>query len=673
MTSAPPEVLVLTSLQELLDAWTDERLDVAIEKCTFLLKKNIKLDSTLTRSVQRILLQCWLEKEEYSKTVTWIEQNSSNSQEMFSDLGHYAQYRMEEYDKITKNSSKESILEQHLLAQSYFHLKQTNAALKVYQEMLNNNDDDDDTTMELLSNALAVIASNGIVPYIPPVDDNHTKWIEKSQDFLLEHPEHCELAFNLGTLQVLTGDESQTNWLEEAEGNCEEKDDLINIETNIAWSHQFWSKDLEEVDYSAAQSSSLPASVIAGVNQSLLKEDSGSKIPSHPHPKWNALQLRMYWYNRAFLQYKADKLVECQESCQSLKRVVGGIESSSSSGKKKKKANDTKKSPADLWWGAKVDILLAHVQAKQSKATQAIEKLEQSVEFLKQQPSCYTIDHAIADILLHLTVLKYPSRKPTSEEAIDVLKSLPASIQLQPAVKATLAELGENQVSNKGKKSPTEQADIYFSQGNFTQAARLYDENLPNPPRSNELAQHLRHVQALASIGDHDRSTELWSSIQPFLDENFEPSSHHLDGESLEKQDLPRSSTTKAIDKQLDSANNDLSSSKAKRSQKSILRKRARKREAYLKELEAKGQYNPDRPTKPNPERWIPKHERSRNRRGGRRGGGINRSAQGGGSQADAERLDAFARRAGTAPTSAGPSTANLKVSNGGRRGGRRR
>ena len=118
MTSAP-EILVLSSLQDLLDAWSEENLDTVIEKCTFLLKKNINLDSSLKGSVQRILVQSWLEKEEYSKAADWIEQNN----QMFPDLKHYAQYRMEQYEKVSKNASKDSSLEQHLSAPvSYTHL-----------------------------------------------------------------------------------------------------------------------------------------------------------------------------------------------------------------------------------------------------------------------------------------------------------------------------------------------------------------------------------------------------------------------------------------------------------------------------------------------------------------------------------------------------------------------
>jgi len=172
------------------------------------------------------------------------------------------------------------------------------------------------------------------------------------------------------------------------------------------------------------------------------------------------------------------------------------------------------------------------------------------------------------------------------------------------------------------------------------------------------------------------------------LEENTSASAPLPDGGALENKALPRSTTSSArssaISNKLAATGNALDDEddSDKPSRENILRRRAVKREAYLKELESKGKYNPDRPTKPDPERWIPKHERSRSSRGGNRGGnrgggrnnnkGLN-SAQGGGSKLDAERLDAAARRAGKTSASSGPSSANLKVSSGGRKGGRRR
>ncbi|CAJ1961775.1 unnamed protein product [Cylindrotheca closterium] len=664
-----PEELVLTTLKAVLDLFLDEKYEEAIIKCSFLLRKKTNLDSSLTTSVQKLLLLCYLEQEDYQKVIDWVDQNNNK----LSELGTYAKYRAKDYSAVSKQASKDSILERHLLAQSYFRLKQTNPALKIYQELLKESKSDD-ARMEVLHNAIAVVADNASIPFVPLSEDGHQKWVDQADEFLQEHPENHDLAFNLGTLQALSGN-ADRDWLDEAEKNCDDDDDIPAIEHNLAWSHHFWQKEgSPEVEYSDidADPTSLP-SILANINKSLL--DDKGKLPSQPNQKWNTLQTRMYWYNRAITQYKGNKLVEAQESCLSLKKTLGGggggggDESS-----KKKKGTKAMQSMADMWWEARVDVVLAYVQDAQSKKSAATEKLESRLEFLKQQrPDSYTIDHAIAHVSLHLFSIQNATRRPVAAEIVTLLKALPASMQSHQAVIATIDALDDS--SSKTQKTPLEQADMFFSQGKYEEAAKLYAANLGSVERcgDDEIPHHLRHVQVLAMVGQHDESAELWSKIQQGVADGFESSSSRLDGEALEKQDLPRSSTTKSIDKQLGAGG--INDSKPTRSQKSILRQRAKRREAYLKELEAKGDYNPDRPVKPNPERWIPKHARSSNKRRGRRGGGgsgPNRSAQGGGSQADAQRLDAAARRAGVVPVGTGPSTANMKVLSDGSRRKRR-
>eukprot|EP00980_Cylindrotheca_fusiformis_P010626 scaffold2364_cov74-Cylindrotheca_fusiformis.AAC.3 len=607
------------------------------------------------------------------------------------------------------------------------------------------NDDDNETKMELLNNALATIAAHVTVPYTLHLDDEeYQQWLDKSEEFLEDHSEgYHDLAFNLGTLQALlmsptTTTTTNRNWLEQARDHCDDddEDDLAMIEHNIMWAKQFWQTTTmldETPDYSDIVSNNNnkkkkndALSLVAKINQSLLLSDANGKLssllPSHPNPKWNPLQVRMYWYNRAIGQLKlSDQLVECQESCQSLKRIC----SSSSGGgggdgkKNNNKKKDTKKkatTSADLWWEARADVLLAHVQDKQGKTEQAIERLEQRLASLQQQNpknrSSFVVDHAIAHVSLHLFTIQQQqqqqqqqNKKPAAaaSDTIDVLKSLPSSIQSMPAVQATLEALGGNDGDNSNKKkktkSPIEEADIYFAQGNMEQAAKLYTTHLLLPKHKvvsgsnsssssssldeTQLAQHLRCVQALAMIGRHDESVQLWDSLQQQQqDESIFTSNTRMNGEALEQQALPRSSTTttnKTMMLGTNNNNNDASQkSSQRRSHDAILRQRARKRQAYLKDLTIKGQYNPDRSTPlPNPERWIPKHARNNNnRRRGQRGqhrGNNNRSAQGGGSQADAQRLDAAARRAGTVPTLSGPSTANMKVADGSRKIGRRR
>ena len=119
-----------------------------------------------------------------------------------------------------------------------------------------------------------------------------------------------------------------------------------------------------------------------------------------------------------------------------------------------------------------------------------------------------------------------------------------------------------------------------------------------------------------------------------------------------------------------------------KKNHDAILRRRAKKREAYLEKLMKEGKYNPDRPVKPDPERWVPKSQRSYNKRG-RRGRtkfiGAQGIGSGAGADKDAAKLDAAARAAAKAQgkdiVNQGRSTAHLAVSSNGAigKGGRRR
>ena len=109
------------------------------------------------------------------------------------------------------------------------------------------------------------------------------------------------------------------------------------------------------------------------------------------------------------------------------------------------------------------------------------------------------------------------------------------------------------------------------------------------------------------------------------------------------------------------------------------LRQRAKKREAYLAKLTLDGKYNPQKPIKVDPERWVPRNQRSNSRRG-RGKQQYSTSAQGVVStEKDVAKLDAAARAAAKKQqntTSSTPSTAHISVSGGNsgpRRGNKKR
>ena len=106
---------------------------------------------------------------------------------------------------------------------------------------------------------------------------------------------------------------------------------------------------------------------------------------------------------------------------------------------------------------------------------------------------------------------------------------------------------------------------------------------------------------------------------------------------------------------------------------------KAKRRQAHLAKLQALGKYDPARPSVPDPERWLPKSQRSHNKKG-RKFKNKFSGAQGTGSGAakDMKSLDAAARAAEKeAGTAAKTSTAHLEVASSSEgkasRGGRRR
>ncbi len=98
------------------------------------------------------------------------------------------------------------------------------------------------------------------------------------------------------------------------------------------------------------------------------------------------------------------------------------------------------------------------------------------------------------------------------------------------------------------------------------------------------------------------------------------------------------------------------------------LHQRAKRRDEYLAKLSAEGKYNPLKPTKPDPERWIPKSQRSTSY--GRRGRGKQHYTSSQGvisTEKDIFKLDAAARatakkQQGGNPSTT-PSTAHISVS----------
>ena len=147
----------------------------------------------------------------------------------------------------------------------------------------------------------------------------------------------------------------------------------------------------------------------------------------------------------------------------------------------------------------------------------------------------------------------------------------------------------------------------------------------------------------LAAFYDADEAERLAALLpdDPAMEE-----AKGVDAQALLDAPAPRSSRPR--DRDLKFAPTQLSPEEieaaAELRRQAALKRRAKKRVAYLAKLEAAGKYDPRNPPTPDPERWIPKKQRSYNRRG-RKNKGKFVGAQGGDSNAkDVAKLDAAER-----------------------------
>jgi tetratricopeptide (TPR) repeat protein len=656
--------------------------------------------------------------------------------------------------------------EQLLLAQCYFHESKMSDAGMVYQELLvahqekedSKNEEDEDQVdteryMELLTNRLAVLVADAI-PYSSSSTTSHDCITAAAQ--LLEDPTskqyYYDLTYNLGTYECATtsttvvpsptkrggGSTSSKSWLDEAYRHCQlvrkgtsSQEEIFIILSNLQWSRQWkgsssssQSEESKVLDLVKKHGTPV-AKAISNFNQVLAEsmtintkekeEDASSNMSSaamsflqnkdlQVKSSWTPLQVKLYWYNRAILYFRAGQWENCRQMCQSLRETWSSASKpSSSSSKQGLAASVTPTKTDDLaWWETRCDIVLAHVQwNSKADASQATKMLQTRLDQLQAlQSSTTTVDHAVAHVQLHLhyfNCISMRKQQPRLSESqlrqatIQLLEGFPRSVASRKAVVATLSSLYEE--GNAGSTQSTDSAflaDTLLAQGQYEVAAAMYESVLPKTLKEctpEQVQETLRHVQALSHVNPK-KAQELYKSVTTHLGQvakasRREDHSEALDGESLEERELPRStmetgSTAAAL---LASSGGVAEGTKSNgKSQDSILRRRARKKEAYLKKLASKGLYNPDRPIKPNPERWIPKRARGSHKKRG--GGGTNhKGTQGsGGPDADlVKKLDAAARKAAGASgadASSVPSTANIKIasdSGAARKGGRRR
>mmetsp|Transcript_22336 Transcript_22336/g.46436 ORF Transcript_22336/g.46436 Transcript_22336/m.46436 type:complete len:705 (-) Transcript_22336:13-2127(-) len=275
------------------------------------------------------------------------------------------------------------------------------------------------------------------------------------------------------------------------------------------------------------------------------------------------------------------------------------------------------------------------------------------------------------------------------QEAIDVLESL-HELRYKPAVIKTRADLYSQLKSPKADTlfeetlsgtdiDPHSASSLKISRGeyllacgNYESAAKIFKDTLDVDGGGMSEEEKVVIIALLVQAYSHFDV----DSAEQYVNELPAPSSlqqsETLDGEELEFMELPRPTQTSRATSQLLVVNTDMERNERRMKNRALtMMKREKRKKEHLEKLMAVGKYNPDNPWKPDPERWLPKNQRSYNKKGKKnRDKFSGAQGAGGGGLKDAAKLDAAARAAGGDSDARAFSTAHLAV--GGKKNRRR-
>ncbi|KAL7496359.1 hypothetical protein ACHAWT_004597 [Skeletonema menzelii] len=452
---------------------------------------------------------------------------------------------------------------------------------------------------------------------------------------------------------------------------------------------------------------------VSDSNAGKKKKGKGGGVSNVPLVGATPQQVRTALFNRALLFAKMGNATGCMEALDVLRASLlvsyhgddskAGRSGFATSGKGKKKKTPTSaddvptarpSSDSEIAaWKSQADWLESElVRISESKEKNADDILQSAIDSLGKATNTSSNDEELgsllytkSQLLLHKAALDNPELNVAG--VISALESLPSAVQSCPGTKVTLASLygslnndekAEQLLSDLGNDIAL--AEFRLDREQYQQAVELLEGILEEQGSDAPMEVRAMLVKAL-SYTDPEQAEEVAQSL-------LEATSVELDGEKLETMEIPRfakkagdssSKVRKTIAATGGGKGRVRAGDRKKKNRDAILRKRAKQREAYLSKLEAEGRYDPKQNSKPDPERWIPKSQRSYNRRGRRsrnKGTGAQGGGAGAGMEKDAAKLDVVARLAANDGQSSGPSTANMKVSSSGPRkgkGGRRR
>jgi len=664
----------LDDLKKLLE---EEKFKEVITECISV-SSLVRQDDNYNKQLESILLEIQIKAhlqldqlQEVIELGSKQQQSEDDDNNFVQPLVAYAQYRLKNYSEAKKNSGQKSVLAQHVLAQSLYRSGETKLSWKTYNSVSEKNDDDSER-VQILTNALAVRNANAN-PYGFNDLKEDNELVRQAQELFSKEMstngsipfDMYEMAYNLGTYKLLftavakkgkgaamEGEEEGENILKAAEqairedGGDEEEEstmmeDLSPVLTNLAWSRQKchslddaldYPMDAEATKFVTTHNISLIQENNAAINK---KKEVALPVSSTP------LQRRLYHYNQAILALRRKQHAVVKKQLQLLQQCI--------SGDSKKNTSSCASSDDLEFWKSRAVVLEAYSLQQNGKEKEAKQLLK------KQQASSDSI--SAAWLQLHLKRMEGELDSP--QDTLNVLETcLPSSLRSKPAVLATRAMLYQKlgkEVPKELAVDDTQRGELLFSQGNYEEALPYFESAQKSDSQS-----FAKYILCL-TYTDPDKANELANNENnDFLELDADSS---LNADALEAREIPRlKKSSRSNTKSTTTTDNvSLSASNTPRrnnnNRESIMKQRAKKRETYLEKLRER--HIDTTKQKPDPERWLPKHERSNNRnRRRKQQQQQHRGAQGGYSQAEAAKPD-VANRA-SAPSA--KSTAHMTV-----------
>jgi SRP72 RNA-binding domain len=602
-------------------------------------------NATIRNLVAQGYARCLLETEDFARLEQVIKRYELETS--FPEWYRYALYRLDKFDEAMvragdSSGGKDSRFDKHLRAQSLYHLSKTDEAGAIYQDLLKQRDTNDKVDGDEREQVIVNWTASVFDQALPYVNQSRPILEVAVKPYLEASVCPMDLAYNFASLRLMEGDASARSLLETARRHATDSRDLNRIKYNLEWSNSFMAGTLSSTK-SQATDPHVELSQLATRGAS--SDDAKFKLLT-------GLQSRMALYNAAVNRLRQGKAVECQKLCKSLLAAVDRSE---------------------LYWTSRAVVLLAYCCDK----AKGLDLLQAQLDKVLQAKETPARDAAWLFLELH--------RAEIAGEGLNVA-NFPQSVQSSNGVLASKSLLQSASESNNSAIRLSQVADQEMSFKEYSKASALYRQVLEGSTATDPVAK-ARLVAALSHV-DPQQAISLWGDGRHSLssDHSSPPRlvDEDLNGAELEQRELPRLKMHRATIPGGGGAasggpSSAFSSKSPQKDRDAVLRRRANKRDQYLLGLEDKGLYNKDRPTNPDPERWLPKVERSHYRRTKKGGGSAgNKGSQGGVSEKAAAKLDVVARQQQLQQgrDTATPSTAHLvATSQGGvgRKGGRKR